>query len=79
MQSIVLSPYDSRPNAPSDPSTPCFDGSQVQSSSFFNSKFKFLVMLQGSQMGPTPVMPWGGSPIAGQTLTWPPPPSPAGY
>jgi hypothetical protein len=27
-------------------------------------------MLQGSHMGPAPVMPWGGSPTAGQPSTW---------
>jgi hypothetical protein len=36
-------------------------------------------MLQGSHMGPTPVMSWGGSPIVGQPPTWPPPSPPAGY
>jgi hypothetical protein len=30
-------------------------------------------MLHGSHMGPPPVMPWGGSPIAEEPLTWPPP------
>jgi hypothetical protein len=30
-------------------------------------------MLQGSHMGPTPVIPWGGTP------TWPPLPPPTGY
>jgi hypothetical protein len=35
--------------------------------------------LQGSHTGPTPVMPWGGSPAAGQTSTWPPPQPLAGY
>jgi hypothetical protein len=35
-------------------------------------------MLQGSHMGPTPMMPWGGSPAVEQTSTWPPPP-PGGY
>jgi hypothetical protein len=43
MQSTGLSPYGPRPNTLGDPLTPCFDGSQVQSSSFFNSKFKFLL------------------------------------
>jgi hypothetical protein len=36
-------------------------------------------MLQGSRMDPTPVMPWGGSPAAGQPLTWPPQLLPVGY
>jgi hypothetical protein len=39
-------------------------------------------MLQCSHMGPTPMMPWGRSLTAGQTLMWPPPPPPpppAGY
>jgi hypothetical protein len=36
-------------------------------------------MLQGSHMGPTLVMPWGGSLAAGQPLMWLPPPPPAGY
>jgi hypothetical protein len=35
-------------------------------------------ILQGSHIGPPPVMPWGGSPVAEQPLTWPPPP-PSGY
>jgi hypothetical protein len=62
MQFVGLSPYGLRPNAPGDPSTPRFDGSQVQSSSFFNLEFKFLLMhesnfhVTGSQMGPTPIM-----------------------
>jgi hypothetical protein len=30
-------------------------------------------------MGPTPVMPWGGSPIAVQPPTWLPPLPPSGY
>jgi hypothetical protein len=36
-------------------------------------------MLQGSHTGPTPVMPWGGSPAAGRPSTWLPPSPPAGY
>jgi hypothetical protein len=36
-------------------------------------------MLQGSHTGPTPVMPWGGSPTAGQTSMLPPPSPPARY
>jgi hypothetical protein len=44
-------------------------------------------MLQGSHMGPPPVMPWEGSPVAGQHPTWPlpssdgywPPPPSSGY
>jgi hypothetical protein len=36
-------------------------------------------MLQSSHMGPTPMMPWGGSPIAGQPLMWLPPLSLARY
>jgi hypothetical protein len=36
-------------------------------------------MLQGSHMGPPSVMPWGGSPAAGQPPTWPPAPPPGGY
>jgi hypothetical protein len=36
-------------------------------------------MLQGSHMGPTLVMPWGGSPVAGQPPTWLQSPPPAGY
>jgi hypothetical protein len=36
-------------------------------------------MLQGSHTGPTPMMPWGGSPAAGHPLMWPPPPPPGGY
>jgi hypothetical protein len=30
-------------------------------------------------MGPTLVMPWGGSPTAGQSSTWLPPPLRGGY
>jgi hypothetical protein len=48
MQSVDLSPYCLRPNAPGNPSTPCFDGSQVESSSFFNLEFKFLLMHESS-------------------------------
>jgi hypothetical protein len=44
MQTTCLSTYSPHPNAPDDLSTPRFDGSQVQSSSFFNSKFKVLLM-----------------------------------
>jgi hypothetical protein len=44
LQTTCLSPYISHPNTPDDPSTPRFDGSQVQSSSLFNSEFKFLLM-----------------------------------
>jgi hypothetical protein len=44
MQSTGLSPYSLEPNALDDPLTPHFDGLQVQSSSFFNSEFKFLLM-----------------------------------
>jgi hypothetical protein len=36
-------------------------------------------MLQYSHRGPTPMMPWGGSPVAGQTSMWPPPPPLAGH
>jgi hypothetical protein len=36
-------------------------------------------MLYGSHMGPTPVIPWGGSPAAGQPPTWLPPLAPMGY
>jgi hypothetical protein len=36
-------------------------------------------MLQGSHTGPTPMMPWRGSPAVGQPLTWPPPLPPTGY
>jgi hypothetical protein len=36
------------------------------------------VILQGSQTSQTHVVPWRGSPRAGQPLTWPPPPG-AGY
>jgi hypothetical protein len=83
MQSACLSPYGLSPTALGDPSTPCLDGSQVKFSLFFNSEFKFLLisqtfMLQGSHTGPTPMMPWGGSPAAGQTSTRLPLP-PAGY
>jgi hypothetical protein len=39
-----LTPYGPRPNAPDDPSTPHFDGSQVKVSSLFNSEFKFLLI-----------------------------------
>jgi hypothetical protein len=73
-------PYGPHPTTPGDPSTPHFDGSQVQFSSFFNSEFKFLPMsqtfiLHSSHIGPTPMMPWGGSPTARQTLTWSPLPT----
>jgi hypothetical protein len=36
-------------------------------------------MLQGSHMSPPPVMPWGGSPAAGQPPTWSSPVPPGGY
>jgi hypothetical protein len=36
-------------------------------------------MLQGSHMGPPPIMPWAGSPTAEQPPTWPPPSPPGGY
>jgi hypothetical protein len=38
-----------------------------------------IFTLQGSHIGWTLVMTWGGSPAAGQPLTWPPLPPPAGY
>jgi hypothetical protein len=63
------------PTAPGDPSTPRHDASWVNLSFLFNLEFKFLIMsqsfiLQGSQMGQTPVFPWGGSPIGGHPSTW---------
>jgi hypothetical protein len=48
MHFVGLSPNGPHPNAPGDPSTPRFNGSQVQSSSFFNSKFKFLLMRESN-------------------------------
>jgi hypothetical protein len=76
-------PVVPRPTAPGDPSTPRHDASQVDLSFLFKSDFKFLnlshsFLLQGSQMGQAPVMPWGGSPAAWQPPTWPPQP-PAGF
>jgi hypothetical protein len=59
VQSTGLSPYDPRPNTPINPLTPCFNGSQVQFSSFFNSEFKFLLINEsnfhviGFSYGPT--------------------------
>jgi hypothetical protein len=50
----------------------------IQNSNFY-SFMSQTFMLQGSHTGPTPVIPWGGSPAAGQSPTWPPPPPPAGY
>jgi hypothetical protein len=44
VQPVGLPPYGLRPNAPGDPSTPHFDGSHIQSSSFLNLEFKFLLM-----------------------------------
>jgi hypothetical protein len=35
-------------------------------------------MLQSSHTGPIRVMSWGGSPVAGQPPTWPPPQPPVG-
>jgi hypothetical protein len=78
----VYSPYGPLPQvprltAPSDPSTPRHNASQVDLSFLFKSDFKFLnlshsFLLQDSQMGQAPVMLWGGSPAAWQPLTWPP-------
>jgi hypothetical protein len=48
VQFACLSSYGPRPNAPGDPSTPCFNESQVQFSSFFNLEFKFLLMHQSN-------------------------------
>jgi hypothetical protein len=84
MQIVDLSSYGLHPTLSSDPSTPRLDKSHVQFSSFFNSEFKFLLTCQtfmlhgGSHTGPTPVISWGGSPVAGQTSMWPPPP-PVGH
>jgi hypothetical protein len=68
----VYSPYGLPPQVPcpialGDPSTPRHDASYVDLSFLFKSDFKFLnlshsFLLQGSQMGQAPVMPWGGSP-----------------
>jgi hypothetical protein len=85
VQSVGISPYGPHPNVPDDPSTSCFDRSQVQFSSFLiqNSNFYSYMsqtfMLQGSHTAPTPVMSWGGSSVVGQTSMWTPPLPPAGY
>jgi hypothetical protein len=80
----VCSPYGSLPQvlcptALGDPSTSRHDASQVDLSFLFKSDFKSLnlshsFLLQSSQMGQAPVMPWGGSPAAWQPPTWPPQP-----
>jgi hypothetical protein len=54
VQSAGLSPYGQRHNAPGDPTTPCFYGSQVLLSSIFNSEFNFLNFhVAGFSYGPT--------------------------
>jgi hypothetical protein len=85
MQSAGLSPYGPQPNALAIPrphalmdhsnSSLSFSIQNSNSYSFMNQTF----MLQGSHMGPTSMMSWGGSPVAGQPPTWPPPLPPAGY
>jgi hypothetical protein len=80
----VCSPYGPLPQvlcptALGDPSTSRHDASQVDLSFLFKSDFKSLnlshsFLLQSSQMGQAPVMPWGGSPAAWQPPTWPPQP-----
>jgi hypothetical protein len=50
----------------------------IQNSNSYSSTSQTF-MLQGSHMGPKPVMPWVGSPIAGQPLTWLPPLPPPAY
>jgi hypothetical protein len=52
-----------------------FSIQNLNSYSFMSQTF----MLQDSHMGPPPMMPWGGSPVAGQPPTWPPPPPPVRY
>jgi hypothetical protein len=52
-----------------------FSIQNLNSYSFMSQTF----MLQGSHIGPPPMMPWGWSPAAGQPPMWPPPPPPAAY
>jgi hypothetical protein len=72
MQSVIP-----RPHASTDHKYNSLPFSIQNSNSYSFTSQTF--MLQGSHMGPRPVIPWGGSPAAGQPLMWLPPSHPAGY
>jgi hypothetical protein len=77
MVRVPTRPTISRPHASTDHMYNSLPFSIQNSNSY--SCMSQTFMLHDSHMGPTPVMPWRGSPAAGQPPTWPALSPPAGY